>query len=45
MGMSREETLDSPVGEFLDLLDCRAVLAGEKEQIIYGEVDDLERIT
>ena len=42
--MTRNETMCTPVGEMLDLLACRAIAAGEAEQVIYCEVDDLARI-
>ena len=44
IGLSRHEVMYTPVGEMLDYLACRAIAAGEAEQVVYCEVDDLAQI-
>lgn len=41
MGMSREETLATRWGEFIDLLNCRAIENGTARQIKHKEKVDM----
>ena len=41
--MSRAEILSSPVGEMLDMINCRAIENGAKPKV-YGDIDDMEKI-
>lgn len=41
LGMSRRETLATPVGEILDMMDCNAIAHGAKVKAAERSLDDI----